>query len=372
MGSPARLRVAMTVEQLWQPVPGGSGSYIRALSAALQELPDLDLRGVAARPTGAPDDDWAPSVPVATLPRPRLALYESWQRLSRPRVERATGPVDVVHATTWAVPPRSAPLVVTVHDLAFLHDAEHFTRRGNAYFRRALDQVRRTADIVITPSRHSADDCVSAGIPEARIRVVPHGSTPVPIEDFDVAAFRARTGIVRPYLLWTGTREPRKNLPRLLDAFRRVRSSVDLDLVLVGPVGWGADLSPSSDDLERVHVLGTLATAELHAAYAGAHAFCYPSLREGFGLPVLEALSHGIPVITSSGSPMAEVAQDAAVLVDPEDTAALADAIGTVAGPAREPLAAAARLRAQQYSWGRAAELTAAAYRDAIIGVAAS
>jgi glycosyltransferase involved in cell wall biosynthesis len=353
----------MTVEQCWQPVPGGSGTYIRSLGRALR--PDVDLRGVAARHSGPPPEDWTLDFPVTHLPLPRVALYESWQRLGRPRVERASGPVDVVHATTWAVPPRTVPLVVTVHDLAFLHEPQHFSKRGNGYFRRALEQVRRTADLIITPSRQSAQDCVDVGIPETRIRVIAHGYDPVPVDDEEVAAFRSRTGLHRPYLLWTGTREPRKNLSGLLAAFQLLRSSLDLDLVLVGPVGWGPDLASLAAGEDRVHLLGHLGTRDLHAAYAGAHVFCYPSLREGFGLPVLEALSHGVPVVTSVGTPMADIVQTAGICVDPRDVDALAEGI-RLAVHDREALAAAAIPRSRQFSWETAAGQTLAAYTDAM------
>ena len=363
MASLSTLRVAMTVEQCWQPVPGGSGTYIRSLGRALASQ-GVDLRGVAARHGGPPPADWSLDFPVGHLPLPRLALYEAWQRLGRPAVERASGPVDVVHATTWAVPPRSAPLVVTVHDLAFLHEPGHFSARGNAYFRRALEQVRRSADVIITPSRQTAQDCAEVGLPEERIRVVPHGFDPVQVAPEGVRAFRARTGLHRPYLLWTGTREPRKNLPRLLAAFELVRSSVELDLVLAGPVGWGTEpgAPPPGDD--RVHVLGPLSNQDLHAAYAGAELFVYPSLREGFGLPVLEALSHGVPVVTSTGSPMADVVGDAGLCVDPTDVEALAAAIRAAADD-RADLAARALPRSRQFSWQTAAEQTVSAYAAA-------
>src|SRR3954468_379541 len=156
----------MTAEQCWHPVPGGSGRYITSLGRALMAGGQVDVRGVAAHHASAPAEGWVPSFPVAHHRLPRVALYEAWQRLGRPRVQRVTGAVDVIHATTWAIPPRTAPLVVTVHALAFLHERDHFTRRGNAYFRRALAQVRRLADVVITPSRQTAEDCIAVDIAE--------------------------------------------------------------------------------------------------------------------------------------------------------------------------------------------------------------
>jgi glycosyltransferase involved in cell wall biosynthesis len=362
---PDRLRAAMTVEQCWQPVPGGSARYITALGRALVAGGQVDLRGVAARHSSPPEEDWALDFPVHHHRLPRPALYELWQRTGRPDVRGVTGPVDVIHATTWAVPPRTAPLVVTVHDLAFLHDPGHFTRRGNAYFRRALDQVRVHADVVITPSRQTADDCLRVGIPADRIRVVPHGHDPVVLPDGAAAAFLESRGLQRPYVLWAGTREPRKNLPRLLEAFELLRASCDVDLVLVGPSGWGPDGQGLPDD-DRVHVLGRLSDRELHCAYAGARVFCYPSVREGFGFPVLEAMSHGVPVVTSHGTPMEDTAGPAGISVDPEDARHLADALRRALGEEHDTLADEARRRADTFSWTTAARETVAAYSAAV------
>ena len=117
------------------------------------------------------------------LPVP-AALYESWHYARRPKVERATGPVDVIHATGGAIPPRSVPLVVTVHDLAFLYDTSHFTRHGVRFFKRALDLTRRDAALVLAPSKATADDCIAHGIDAERVRIVPWGSTSRPSMKF--------------------------------------------------------------------------------------------------------------------------------------------------------------------------------------------
>ena len=145
------------------------------------------------------------------------------------------------------------------------------------------------------------------------------------------------------YVLWCGTLEPRKNVPTLLEAFAIVRrTDPDLGLVLVGPTGWG-DVPVPAHMARGVRLLGFLPTDQLHAAYAGARAFCYPSLREGFGLPVLEAMAHGVPVVTSRGTAMAEFVGDGGLLVDPLDAHAIAAALETVLGSRHDELAAAAR-----------------------------
>ncbi|NLD76094.1 MAG: glycosyltransferase family 4 protein, partial [Acidimicrobiales bacterium] len=147
-----RRRVAVTLEQCWHRVPGGTATSILETVAALKERPDLEVVGVAARHAEPPPAPFQPAVTVSHLPLPRLALYETWHALRWPPVERATGPVDVVHATAVAVPPTRAPLVMTIHDLAFLADPSLVTRHGNRFFRRGTELARRHARLVLVPS----------------------------------------------------------------------------------------------------------------------------------------------------------------------------------------------------------------------------
>jgi glycosyltransferase involved in cell wall biosynthesis len=185
--------------------------------------------------------------------------------------------------------------------------------------------------------------------------------------EFEAAEVRRHYGIERPYVLFCGTQEPRKNLPRVLEAFRRV-AHPDLELVLAGPPGWKEDLSDGMASLEGlVRPLGFVPPDDLGALYAGASVVAYPSLGEGFGLPVLEAMAHGVPVVTSAGTATEEVAGDAALLVDPIDTDAIAGAIDRVLNDAdlAESLGAAGKVRAASFSWDRSAELVAAVYAEA-------
>jgi glycosyltransferase involved in cell wall biosynthesis len=361
--SPAPLRVATTVEQLWQPVPGGSGTYVRHLVEELAASPAVSVVGIAARHRTAPPTGPLP-VEVHRSALPRRVLYDAWHTVRRPRAS-VPRRAELVHATTWAIPPRTVPLVVTVHDLAFLRSPEHFTPRGNRFFRRALDIVRAEADLVLVPSQVTADDCARHGIGAERLRVVPLAAEVPDVDGAAVEAFRRSHGLARPYVLWCGTLEPRKNLATLLRAFGQVPASAGLDLVLVGPAGWGdSGVAAGAAALgDRLKVLGRLSPADLHAAYAGARTFAFPSTWEGFGLPVLEAMAHGVPVVTSSGTSMAEFAASAGTLVDPTDADALAAALVDAAGERHDAMSAAGRAVAARYTWAETARATIEAYR---------
>lgn len=363
-------RVALVVEQLWQPVPGGSGRYIVELARELGPA-GVATRGIAAR--HRPSDPSARGVgldiPVVHSRLPRRALYAAWDRLGRPSADPLVGDAQIVHATTWTVPPTRKPLVVTVHDIAFVRDPGHFTAHGAAYFTRALARTRERADAVIVPSGATLRDCLRAGIPEARIRVIPHGVRHATVSPQEAADFGARHGLVRPYVLWVGTHEPRKNLSALLRAQRvALDAGADLDLVLVGPAGWG-DASEEQALLaalpaDRVHVLGRLSDEDLARAYAGARVFCFPSIWEGFGLPVAEAMDQGVPVVTSRDTSMAEIVGDAGLLVDPTSPAEIAEALAAVAGPDHDRMAARGRALAAGYTWQESARAHAAVYRE--------
>lgn len=357
----------MVVEQLWQPVPGGSGTYVRELARALTERSDVAVTGLSARHRTGPHPDWDPGIPVHASQLPRRALYAGWQHLRLPRAETTVRASDVVHATTWAVPPTRRPLVVTVHDLAFLDRPELFTPHGNRFFQRALQTVRDAADVVIVPSQATADDCVAHGIERGRVRVVAHGTDVPTLTAGDLQDAAARHGLVRPYLMWAGTVEPRKNVPRLLRAYEvALASDPDLpDLVLVGPSGWGAVPEVPSAVRPRVHVTGTVSRRDLHALLAGARAFVFPSLTEGFGLPVLEAMAHGVPVVTSRHTACDEVLGGTGVTVDPLDEGSIARGLLDALGARSSAYGAAGLARAARFTWQASADATVGAYAAA-------
>lgn len=364
--------MAYTLEQCWHAVPGGTARAALEVASSIAggDHPDIELIGVSARHRHPPPHPWVPPIDVRALPLPRLALYEAWHLLRRPAVERATGPVEVIHATGVAMPPASAPLVVTVHDLAYVHDPSQFTAKGRRFFSQALRLLRRDARLVLCSSQATLDDCLRAGLPAERLRLVPLGVRPVRATAEQAAAVVERYGLARPFVLSVGTLEPRKNLPTLIEAFGRLRRD-DVDLVLVGATGWHTEIDELVAPLgARARVLGFLGDADRDALYAASAAFCYPSLFEGFGLPVLEAMSAGAPVVTSRGTATEEAAGDAGLLVDPRDPDAIAGALGRILDDPvlAAELRAAGREHAATFGWARTAALTVEAYREAAAG----
>ncbi|MEO6571178.1 MAG: glycosyltransferase family 1 protein [Ilumatobacteraceae bacterium] len=354
---PEPLRVAYTLEQCWHPVPGGTATAALRTAGALASRDDVELIGVAGRHRRAPDAAFTPPVAVRQLPIGRPWLYETWQRFGRPRVETVTGPIDVCHSTTTLPAATTAPHVVTVHDVAFVHTPERFTRHGARVMRAGLERCRR-ADLVMCPSQVVADDLTALGFGADRLRVVPWGVDPVDPTTIDAEAVRRRLDLPERFVLFVGTVEPRKNLDRLVRAMGRLDERIPL--VIVGAAGWG-DAGP--EPVDGCTFLGFVPDATLHDLYAVADVLAYPSLEEGFGLPVLEAMAHGLPVVTSRGTATEEVAAGAAVLVDPTDVDSIAAGIDD-ALDAHDRWALLGRQRAAACTWASTAAATVAVYRE--------
>jgi glycosyltransferase involved in cell wall biosynthesis len=359
------MRVAYTLEQCWHRVPGGTAVAALQVLRVLQHIEATDagagieVVAVAGRHRASPPAPWDPGTPIAKLPIAAPWLYETWLRLGWPRVERAAGRVDVTHATTIITCPSAAPVVVTVHDLAFRHEPEHFTAHGVRVFERSLRRIRDHAALVLCSSTATADDLRAAGIEAARLRLVPLGVDATPAAPDAVRRVRDSHSLPPRFALFVGTIEPRKNLANLAAAMRMLAEP--LPLVVVGADGWGDGAAGTYGD---VRFLGFAPQQDLAALYAAATVFCYPSVREGFGLPVLEAMAQGTPVVTSLGTSTAEVAGNAAELVDPMDPGDIARGIAAALDRADE-LARLGRARAASQTWDRTARLTVDAYREA-------
>jgi len=375
------VKVAFHVDQLWFSAPGGIGTYVSELLKALPasdemvELTPFYSKWRRRYPSEAPytTDGLYPGV---ELPWSIRTLYPAWDWLGRPRLPAALSGHDIVHATNHAaVPPvrRGQRLVVTVHDLAFDRFPDLFPRRWLSLYRRGLRAAIERADAIIVPSASVRDDLIDRADVEAeRVHVTPLAPArrwvQVEVADADREEL-ADLGITPPYILAVGTIEPRKNLVRLVRAYRLLAAQgLPQSLVLIGDEGWGADelraeLAKSGPG--RVVRAGGLSANTLATAYSDADVMAYASLYEGFGLPVLEAMSAGAPVITSNTSSLPEVAGDAALLVDPEDVGGIADALSRVlTDPAlAEDLRRRGRERAAMFSWAATAGATLDVYR---------
>jgi glycosyltransferase involved in cell wall biosynthesis len=351
------LRVAYTLEQCWHDVPGGTAVASLRVLDELVRRDDVELIGVAGRHRRPPDPTFRPTTAVASLPLARPWLYESWNRLGWPKVERATGRVDVCHSTVAIPAATDAPHVVTVHDVAFIHTPERFTGHGARVMAAGLERCR-AADLVLCPTAATAADLVSLRFDERRIRVVPWG-----VDVVDTTADereRARRDFALPerFVLFVGTIEPRKNLPRLAEAISRLGDP--MPLVVAGAAGWGdVAVAPGAD----VRFAGFVPHDQLAALYSQATVFAYPSLQEGFGMPILEAMAAGTPVVTSRGGATDEAAAGAAVLVDPGDVDSIAAGLDE-AVVRRDELVALGHARVVGATWAATAESTVAAYRE--------
>ena len=228
---------------------------------------------------------------------------------------------------------------------------------------RAFALTKRHAEAVLVPSVHTLEDCVSHGLGADRLCVVPWGVTPQLVSERDRSEVRTRYRLPSQFLLWVGTTEPRKNLKSLVSAVARTEKR--LPLLLVGPGGWGVDagelVTGSTVDVRH---LGPVPSEDLRVLYDLAHVFVYPSLMEGFGMPVLEAMAQGTAVVTSAGTSTGEVAGSAGVLVDPKNVDSIAAGIDSVVADdkLREKLAVAGAKRAATMTWERTASEIAAAY----------
>lgn len=356
------IRVAYAIEQCWHDTPGGTAVAALAVANELLDRDDVDVRFVSGKHAHPPPHPFVPNGPVAMLPLARPWLYETWTRLNWPKVEAVTGPIDVVHATGLIPAATSSPLVVTLHDIAFVHSPEKFTRHGARVMHRSLEVIRRRAAKIICSSQATVNDLIDQGFGDDQLRLVPLGVGCQATDASEVDRIRQLLQLPERFVLFVGTIEPRKNLHRLSEAMALLQSECEgeLPLVVCGADGWG-DVTVTAD--ADVRFVGFRSADELRALYSAATVSAYPSEQEGFGLPVLEAMAQGTPVVTSRGTSTEEVAGGAAVLVDPFDVDAihggLMDALTRL-----EALSELGNARAAEMTWGVAAERTLAVYRE--------
>jgi len=294
-----------------------------------------------------------------------------------PTVESFLGPVDVFHSVNAVVlPQREGRRVVTVQDLTCLHFPQFHPWTRRTLFRMGVRRAARLADAIIVPSSATKRDLATwLPLADKKIRVVPLAPPAhfVPLGSRESLPVIDRYGLpYRDYLLFVGNVEPRKNLLALIEAYGRLRKDARRapPLAIAGGEGWGnrrvhqaAATSPFAAD---IRFLGYVPDTDLPALMNGALAFVYPSIYEGFGLPPLEAMACGTPVITSNRSSLPEVVGDAALLVDPDDRPGLADAMARIVDKEslREDLRERGLKQAQRFSWEETARLTLRVYEN--------
>lgn len=266
-------------------------------------------------------------------------------------------------------------MVITIHDLTFFHNPSWFRAERARYYCWAVARSARHATRIIAVSTATANEiCSVLSIPADRIDVVHNGVNEryTARNEGEQLAAQGKYGLPDRYFLFVGTIEPRKNVARIIQAWARLAEDIQEDLVIAGRDGWKVgpirQEAELTDHVRRIHFPGFIEDEDLPAVMSGATALVYPSLYEGFGIPVVEAMACGVPVLTSNVSSLPEIAADAALTVDPTNVDALADSIRMLATDEalRNELSDKGLRRSKRYSWTSAAEQTLATYRRAL------
>lgn len=365
----SRLRVAIDATPLLG-TRTGVGVFCQYSLGALAHREDLALSAFAVswRRRGGIRSELPPGVRPVDRPMPARPLHRAWRRGGFPPIELFVGAQEVVHGTNFVVPPtRRAARVMTVHDLT----AVRFPEMCDAYTQNFPSLVRRAiveGAWVHTPSTFVAAEVVELlGASPERVRAVHHGVPPL-----DPPAPGAARLVEGPYVLALGTVEPRKDLPTLVRAFDRAAADLPgVRLVVAGAEGWRAEAFraalASATHRERILRLGYVSARDRARLLREATVYAYPSLYEGFGLPPLEAMSVGVPVVTTTAGALPEVLGSAAEMVEPGDADAMAEALVrlTVDEVARSRAVEAGLGRVAGYSWEDAAAGLCSLYWDA-------
>jgi glycosyltransferase involved in cell wall biosynthesis len=356
------------------PKPAGAGVYAIELVRAMTQRDRRDgyalfTRGNWFDESVAGRKNWRVERVTAASREKRFA----WEQIRLPGRLAELG-IDVLHSTHHTLPlrPLRAKRVVTVHDVTFFRIPERYPPARRLYMQTTTRASVKVADAVIVPSKTVRDDVAGLlGTTTSKIHVVYEAAADIyrPVPREDALAIASRYGLVPPYLLSVGSLEPGKNRARLIRAMGDLRDAgIDATLALVGQRAWQYErdfrLIEELGLVDRIRYLGYVQQSDLPALHSGANAFVFPSLYEGFGLPVLEAMACGAPVLTSNVSATAEVAGDAALLVDPHSQDAIRDAMRALLleESLRGDYAQRGLRRAREFSWRRAADETHEVY----------
>jgi glycosyltransferase involved in cell wall biosynthesis len=359
-----------------RPGRTGVGYYTEHLLHHLaQEGPEEELVVISNRPVDT-TRPLPPRVAVRSAPwrLPRMA----WMQTLAPRMLREIH-ADIAHFTNGMLPITSpVPTVVTIHDMSLTMYPRYHPPRRVLLNRPLVDLAARRADAIITVSQSAKRDIMRLyGLPAGRVHVVHEAAAPsfqrvTGAEELE--RVRRQYALPARFILYVGTIEPRKNLPKLIEGFAKRRESGDLphELVCVGPYGWlSRDIEELIDRLhveDAVHFPGYVPFGDLPALYSLAEMFVFPSLYEGFGLPVIEAMACGVPVVTGHVPALMEVAGGAVELVEQLDAESLGDVMVALArnSDRRHELSRLGLERAKAFSWQRAARETLDVYREAV------
>ena len=357
------MRIAFDVSPLSHPLLG-IGNYMQGSLSGLAEASAGKHEIVAFAPTSIRGPNRirgaleGVDVELRTWRLPfSHALRTGWSMAAHPVAERLVGDFDVLHFSDWMYPPqRGGARATTIHDLVPLHHPEWTTPRTRSMHSRKYRNAAETCDVVFVNSEFTGRDVIETlGVSAERVRVARPAAKDVFRAEGPVADLGA------PYILTVATLEPRKNLQALVEAHRLLGG--DLLLAVVGAEGWGEQ--PLLDDA-RIHRLGYVSDEELARLYRGADVAVYPSRFEGFGIPVIEAMACGIPVVVSSHESLNEASGRAAVRTDPEDPGAIAAAIERVLAE-REQLVAAGLEHARSFTWRAVGEIFLRGYEEAVL-----
>jgi glycosyltransferase involved in cell wall biosynthesis len=354
------VKIAFDVSPLSHPLLG-IGNYIQGSLGGLVEAAGDAHEIVAFAPTSirGPGRIRAAlagiDVELRTWPFPfSHAVRTSWSRMGHPAAERVLGDFDVLHFSDWMYPPQRAGVrATTIHDLVPLHHPEWTTARTRSMHGRKYANAAATCDVIFCNSAYTGRDVTTAlGVPADRIRV----AYPAPKDVYRPDG--AATDLGAPYVLTVATLEPRKNLQVLVDAHRLL--GTELELAVVGAEGWGEQPLLDGAGIRR---LGYVSDDELAGLYRGAAVVAYPSRFEGFGIPVIEAMACGVPVVVSSHESLDEASGDAALRADPDDPGAFAAAISQAVVEG-ERLVALGREHVKRFSWRSVGEIFLRGYEE--------
>lgn len=343
--------------------PTGVGTYLQNLVRALSEIDQENeyfLFSSSWKERYNPID-YPPHFEIKDCRWPVRLLNFGWNHLSFPSIEFLLGTsVQVAHSPTpLVIPSRKARKVTTVHDLYFFTHPEHAVREMKADYPRMVKKHCLRSDAIIAVSDYTKKQLIEVlEVPSSRIYTIKHGTDPFFLErasDSQVTEVRKKLKIPGPYLLFVGTREPRKNLDMLLRAFRNLGE--DLFLVIAGSEGWGLE---QIDFPERVLLTGYLSKSDLRALYQQAVAVVFPSIEEGFGFPLLEGMASEVPVIASRIPAFQEVCNNSCLYFDANDEQELTEQIRSVvhSDELRGNLIAKGRERIKKFSWRDSAQKT--------------